>query len=204
MLEKIEKLSNILNESYSEKTLNSALDEFFKSNFAVDNFNLILSDSKDSITLAHKKCLGSLEFSNINDDLLKFLDICSKFISLKIQNILLNDKMQKDVNYHDTMKNIAKIIETQYELKYIIPIIGEMLDKFFEDYLIYIFLRDENTGINVLSYPNACKDEIIMNVIKIVITMFYPFQQMENKCFYLNIFYKIIIRMLKQETICKR
>lgn len=173
MLEKIEKLSNILNESYSEKTLDSALDEFFKSNFAVDNFNLILSDSKDSITLAHsyplykhKKCLGSLEFSNINDDLLKFLDICSKFISLKIQNILLNDKMQKDVNYHDTMKNIAKIIETQYELKYIIPLIGEMLDKFFEDYLIYIFLRDENTGINVLSYPNACKDENIMNVIK--------------------------------------
>jgi hypothetical protein len=33
------------------------------------------------------------------------------------------------------MKNIAKIIETQYELNYVIPIIGEMIDKFFEDYL---------------------------------------------------------------------
>ena len=173
MLDKIEKLSNILNESYSEKTLNSSLNEFFNDNFAVDNFNLVLADSKNIAAMhysyplyKHKKCLGSLEFSNTNDDLTKFLDICSQFISLKIQNILLNDKMQKDVNYHDTMKNIAKIIETQYELKYIIPIIGEMLDKFFEDYLIYIFLRDESTGVNVLSFPNACKDENIMNIIK--------------------------------------
>ena len=39
------------------------------------------------------------------------------------------------------MKNVAKIIETQYELNYVIPIIGEMLDKFFTDYLIYIFLK---------------------------------------------------------------
>ena len=41
-----------------------------------------------------------------------------------------------------------------------------MLDKFFEDYLIYIFLRDESTGINVLSYPNDCKDEKILNTVK--------------------------------------
>ena len=173
MLDKIEKLSNILNESYGCKSLNSALDSFFKNNFEIDEFALNLENSKEQKTLTHsvplykhKKCLGSLEFSQINPNLSQFLDICAGFISLKIQNILLNEKMQKDVNYHDTMKNIAKIIETQYELKYIIPIIGEMLDKFFEDYLVYIFLRDESTGVNVLSYPNDCKDEKILDAIK--------------------------------------
>ncbi len=173
MLDKIEKLSDILNESYSQKSLNSALDMFFKDNFGIKEFALNLENSKEQKTLTHsipiykhKKCLGSLEFSQTNPNLSQFLEICSGFISLKIQNILLNEKMQKDVNYHDTMKNIAKIIETQYELKYIIPIIGEMLDKFFENYLVYIFLRDESTGINVLSYPNDCKDEKILDAIK--------------------------------------
>lgn len=173
MLDKIEKLSNILNESYSEKSLCSALETFFKDYFNVNEFSIIpntsnvFANSKLSVPLyKHKKYLGSLEFSDTSDELTKFLEICSKFISLKLQNILLNEKMQKDVNYHETMKNIAKIIETQYELKYIIPIIGEMLDKFFENYLIYIFIRDESTGINVLSYPNACNDEKILEITK--------------------------------------
>ena len=173
MLDKIQKLSDILNESYSLKSLSSALEKYFKDDFGVQEFAINIENSKKSVILQdstplyrHKKCLGSLEFSKINPDLSKFLEICTKFISLKIQNILLNEKMQKDVNYHDTMKNIAKIIETQYELKYIIPIIGEMLDKFFEDYLIYIFLKDENTGVNVLSYPSDCKDDKIIEIIK--------------------------------------
>ena len=42
------------------------------------------------------------------------------------------------------MKNIAKLIETQYDLAYILPIIGEMVDKFVADHLIYIFMKDEN------------------------------------------------------------
>ena len=173
MLDKIQKLSDILNESYSLKSLSSALEKYFKDDFGVQEFAINIENSKKSVILQdstplyrHKKCLGSLEFSKINPDLSKFLEICTQFISLKIQNILLNEKIQKDVNYHDTMKNIAKIIETQYELKYIIPIIGEMLDKFFEDYLIYIFLKDENTGVNVLSYPSDCKDDKIIEIIK--------------------------------------
>lgn len=173
MLDKIQKLSDILNESYSLKSLSSALEKYFKDDFGVQEFAINIENSKKRVILQdstplyrHKKCLGSLEFSKINPDLSKFLEICTQFISLKIQNILLNEKMQKDVNYHDTMKNIAKIIETQYELKYIIPIIGEMLDKFFEDYLIYIFLKDENTGVNVLSYPSDCKDDKIIEIIK--------------------------------------
>ena len=64
------------------------------------------------------------------------------------------------------MKNIAKIIETQYELGYVIPIIGEIIDKFFEDYLIYIFLKDENSGENILYWPLACKDSKIQAIVE--------------------------------------
>ena len=173
MLDKIEKLAHILNESYSEKSLETSLSAFFKDNFAINDFYLNTINKKENKSLEysvpfykHKKLLGSMEFSQSNSDIEKFLQITSQFISLKIQNILLNEKMQRDVNFHDTMKNIAKIIETQYELKYIIPIIGEMLDKFFEDYLIYIFIKDDNTQKNNLSWPNACKDTKILSLIE--------------------------------------
>ena len=68
--------------------------------------------------------------------------------------------MQKNINFHDAMKNIAKIIETQYEINYIIPIIGEMIDKFVSDHLVYIFINRE------LVWPSACRDEKIFELIK--------------------------------------
>lgn len=107
------------------------------------------------------RVIGILEFSKkINDELMQFLHIASFQISLKIQNVILTEKMQKNIDFHDSMKNIAKIIETQYETNYIIPIIGEMIDKFVSDHLIYIFLN------NTLIWPGACKDEKIFELIK--------------------------------------
>lgn len=170
MLSNIEKLSKVLNESYSEKTLNASLGTFFAKNFGIKGFSI--NTDKTPIDLEyeypvfkHKKCIGYLEFSNKTVELEKFLDITAPFISLKIQNILLSEKMQKDIDFHDTMKNIAKIIETQYELNYVIPIVGEMLDKFFTDYLIYIFIRDENVGVNALAWPTACHDRKILETV---------------------------------------
>lgn len=173
MLEKIKKLGRILNDSSSEKSLYSSLKDFFNQKFGINEFYLNIYNRKNLTNLEYsiplyknKMYLGSLEFSQMPQELKNFLDICTPFVSMKIQNILLNEKMQKDVNFHETMKNIAKIIETQYELQYIIPIIGEMLDKFFEDYLIYIFLKDESTDVNVLAYPNACNDKKILSAVK--------------------------------------
>lgn len=175
MLEKIEKLSKVLNESYSEKSLGETLRAFFTENFDISAFSIELFDTKKSedekITTSkyplykHKKLIANLCFSEISAELENFLNIGAAFISLKLQNIILNEKMQKNINFHETMKNIAKIIETQYELNYIIPIIGEMIDKFFEDYLIYVFLKNENTGVNVLSWPMACNDKNILEKI---------------------------------------
>ena len=174
MLDKIEKLSKVLNESYSEKSLLNSLGTFFETNFAIKDFSIYTDinntpNIEDNLVkyplFKHKKIIAELGFSEITDDLNKYLDIVSPFISIKIQNIILSEKMQKNINFHETMKNIAKIIETQYELNYIIPLIGEMLDKFFESHLIYIFLKNENTGADVLSWPMACNDKNILNII---------------------------------------
>lgn len=109
----------------------------------------------------NQKVIGMLEFSEkLHEKLLDFLELSSFCISLKIENIILSERMQKNVDFHDSMKNIAKIIETQYETNYIIPIIGEMIDKFVSDHLVYIFVN------NKLLWPSACKDEKIFELIK--------------------------------------
>lgn len=174
MLDKIEKLSKVLNESYSEKSLITSLSTFFQENFNIENFavninNKVVPDFEVKLSFPiykHKKFIGQLEFSDESEELNKFLQIGAPFISLKIQNILLNEKMQKNIDFHDTMKNIAKIIESQYELNYVIPLIGEMLDKFFTDYLIYIFLHDENSAQNQLAWPMACNDKKILDQVE--------------------------------------
>ena len=94
---------------------------------------------------------------------LQVMKIFAAEISLKIQNIVLNEQSKINVDFHDSMKNIAKIIETQYELNYIVPLIGEMLDRFISDHLIYIFLRSDDEF--KLVWPKACNDERIYEAI---------------------------------------
>ncbi len=109
----------------------------------------------------NQKIIGMLEFSEkLNSRQLEFLELSAFCISLKIENIILSERMQKNIDFHDSMKNIAKIIETQYETSYIIPIIGEMIDKFVSDHLVYIFID------NKLVWPGACNDEKIFELIK--------------------------------------
>lgn len=93
------------------------------------------------------------------------LSVVTYQISLKIQNTILTEQMRKNINFHESMKNIAKIIETQYEFNYIIPIIGEMIDRFITDHLIYIFLRDEEENEFKLVWPNACRDKNILDLL---------------------------------------
>lgn len=128
----------------------------------LQNENIISDDEKHYYGLYRgQKVVGILEFAGkLDKRAMEFLNVASFLISLKIQNIILSDRMQKNIDFHDAMKNIAKIIETQYETSYIIPIIGEMIDKFVADHLIYIFLK------NKLIWPSACNDEKIFELIK--------------------------------------
>ncbi len=111
--------------------------------------------------------LIELEFeaeTSINMEFLFLMKIFAAQVSLKLQNIVLNEQSKINVEFHDSMKNIAKIIETQYELNYIVPLIGEMLDRFISDHLIYVFLKQD--GEFNLVWPKACKDERIFEALK--------------------------------------
>ncbi len=90
------------------------------------------------------------------------LNISSKLISGAVINYLLNEQMEISLNFYKAMKDIAKIIESQYELSYIIPLIGEMIDRFMPAHLIYIFIfkNDEYE----LVWPNACKDKNVYSL----------------------------------------
>ena len=131
----------------------------------LQNEKLISDDEKHYYGLYRgQKVVGILEFAGkLDKSAIEFLNVASFLISLKIQNIILSDRMQKNIDFHDAMKNIAKIIETQYETSYIIPIIGEMIDKFISDHLIYIFLKQD--GEFKLVWPLACRDTKILEMV---------------------------------------
>ncbi len=104
------------------------------------------------------------EDTSIDMEDLFLMKILGTQISLKLQNIVLNEQSQINVEFHDSMKNIAKIIETQYEINYIVPLIGEMLDRFISDHLIYVFLKQGEEFS--LVWPKACNDERVFDVLK--------------------------------------
>lgn len=102
----------------------------------------------------------------VNNADLNLINIISPVISLKIKNIMLTGELEKNLEFHNAMKNIAKIIETQYELNYIIPIIGEILDTFIVNHLVYIFLKQH--GKNKLVYPKSCMDKKILETVEAI------------------------------------
>lgn len=115
------------------------------------------------------KIFAFLELENINikifkNNMLKTFEVILSQISFGTLNNLLNNQMQINIKFYDAMKNIAKIIENQYELNYIIPIIGEMIDRFITNHLIYVFLKDEQEQYKLI-WPLSCKDE---NIIKML------------------------------------
>lgn len=93
------------------------------------------------------------------------LNIASKLISGTVINYILNEQMEVSLNFYRAMKDIAKIIESQYELSYIIPLIGEMIDRFMPNHLIYIFIYNENNKYSLV-WPKACKDENIHKLLE--------------------------------------
>ncbi len=64
-----------------------------------------------------------------------------------------------------SLLNIAKIIETQYEINFVVPIIGEIVDKFIQEHLIYLFLKKKNGNFE-LKWPKECRDENISKLLK--------------------------------------
>ena len=116
MLDKIKKLSQLLNESYSEKSVVTTLTEFFVQNFNCNVLNLVLKDDYTSNNhlyplYKYSKIIGFLEFENTTPELESFLDTTLYMISLKVQNLVLSERMQKAIDFQHSMKNIAKIMQ---------------------------------------------------------------------------------------------
>ena len=164
MIDNLKQIFKFLNKAANAGDIVNVLEEIFPLNaiYIYDTTTDSLRDFSKSWMFIKSKDLNAIFEKLETEDYIEqnnksYFALC---ISLKIQNIILSERMQKNINFHDAMKNIAKIIETQYEINYIIPIIGEMIDKFVSDHLVYIFINRE------LVWPSACRDEKIFELIK--------------------------------------
>lgn len=153
--------------------LNNKILSFASLKDLVKNFSKYLRPENNLLyfpIINEKKIAGLIEL-NFDDvieqiktqDFLVALGISAAQISAAVMNRVLNRKMLINISFQSVMKNIAKLIETQYDLAYILPIIGEMVDKFVADHLIYIFMKDEN-GEFRLVWPANCNDEKIYSL----------------------------------------
>lgn len=107
-----------------------------------------------------------IKFKNkvdISADDMKFFEMFSYNLSLKVQNIVLAKQLEVNSAFYKSMKDIAKIIETQYDFQYIIPLIGEMIDKFVMNHLIYVFVK-QGDKFN-LFWPGACWNKKVYELI---------------------------------------
>ena len=90
---------------------------------------------------------------NITDN---FMPLIIRQLSLAIVHLKYFEKVKNNAKFYETVRNIAKITETQYDLSYILPIMGEMIDSFIREHLIYIFLKNKNKKEYKLIWPNKC------------------------------------------------
>ena len=95
------------------------------------------------------KCIGFVELvkngsDGIDNEAVKAFFIAAASISAMVLNKILTGKITKIADFYKAQKNIAKILETQYEYSFLIPVIGEILDNFAKDYFAYIFMKNES------------------------------------------------------------
>ena len=180
------KLKDVINnfspieDMYDETAIGVLYSNFLRlsnCDFIIDNkdyYKLSFNQEKSSKTLLLPlkmvdSIYGMIEFrfdenKIFNYSFINAFNILANQFLLLIQNKLLQEKLQLNYDFYDALKNIAKIIETQYELNYIIPLIGEMIDKFISNHLIYIFIKNDSEY--KLFWPNACRDKKVYDLIQ--------------------------------------
>ena len=124
-----------------------------------------LSARKESFGLIELKFSSGLSKESVSSGAIEIFHIAFSQISSTVLNHILKDQMEISLNFYEAMKDIAKIIESQYELAYIIPLIGEMIDRFISAHLIYIFIKNKEGKFELL-WPNACKDKEINHLLE--------------------------------------
>lgn len=150
---------------FNEEEINHDIpnDDFIKIKENVDEENSIFFP-----LISNGEVFGILKLNTKKNDYTKeyfsVLKIASVLLSGAIDNHLLSEQMEISLNFYKAMKDIAKIIESQYDLSYIIPLIGEMIDRFMPSHLIYIFIKQDNEY--KLVWPIACKDTHVYRLLE--------------------------------------
>ena len=126
-------------------------DVFDRGSYTVKSLSFGLRVNNENLGLLRLKFKQKFEASFNEIDFLKSM---VSVLSVKVSNVILGKKLETNLEFYKSMKDIAKIIETQYDYQYIIPLIGEMIDKFVMNHLIYIFLKKDDKF--TLYWPNAC------------------------------------------------
>lgn len=187
---KLKILFKSLNECTTIESMEAILGDFFQKKIAIKEFNSIKKDidiseynklydkgtiiQDDTLKIAliiKGQLVGTIELAAYDNapKVKELLELITPIISIKLDNITLSGRVQKNIEFHNAMKNIAKIIESQYELHYIIPVIGEILDTVISNHLVYLFLKDKNNE-NKLIYPHACHDKTILKTVNQITT----------------------------------
>ena len=110
--------------------------------------------------------LKSREEIKENNEFFKIFPLVSTQISMFIATLKNSEQIKISTDFHQTLRNIAQITQTQYELDYILPIMGEMIDGFIQEHLIYIFIKSKNKKEYKLIWPNKCSDNKIYNYLE--------------------------------------
>ena len=174
--ETVDKIFNLL-KNHPEKgfVLNNKLLHFTSKNKAENIFSETLQDSKNLLYFSvvnEKKLIGVIEinFDKVSEsvktgEFLTSLRIAMSQISSCVANKILNQHLCNNIKFQNVMKSIAKLIENQFELDYILPIIGELIDRFISEHLIYIFTKNSNNELE-LFWPLDCQDSRVLDMLK--------------------------------------
>jgi len=158
-----EDFQNFLKLSKDHFIFNNILLEFHKTNKSLIKLvSKLVDENKNTLyipILQADKIAGMVKFTFgdfskafLKREIMIAIKVAVAMISQTVSNFLLNEKMTTNINFYNSMKNIAKVIETQYEISYIIPVIGEILDRFVPEHLVYIFEFNENK--NKILWPS--------------------------------------------------
>ena len=148
------------NKEYDE--IKKIFDDFLtkKSNFKIKGSVLYFPILQKNKTLGILK-LFSREKIKSDNEFFEILPLAIKQISALCMVLKNQEQINTSTKFHKTVRNIAKITETQYELDYILPIMGEMIDSFISEHLIYIFIKNKNKNEYKLIWPSNCSDNKI-------------------------------------------
>ena len=136
-----------------------------KSQFEVNENILYFPIMQKHKTLGVVKLIAHNKIEKDNE-FFKIFPLVTAQISMYITTLKTNEQVKISSKFHQTVRNIAKITETQYELDYILPIMGEMIDSFISDHLIYIFIKNKNKKEYKLIWPNKCSDNRIYDYLE--------------------------------------